>query len=401
MFLRFLQKHNPGLIDYGIYLLEHGLAEPDTYIVDLDAIEENAGRLNDLAHRNRVVLYFMAKQLGRNPEIARRVLSVSLNEIPDASGGGKNYGFTGLVTVDFREARILCSAGLPVKHLGHLCQIPRCFTDEALDMNPEVITLFSAEKARELSEAACRRRKVQDVLLRIYDSGDIFYPGQEGGFPLVTLPETLGTLEKYKNIRITGVTSFPCFLFREEEGRSLPAPNACTLVRAATLLEERGIRVTQINMPSCNSLSTLPLAAGLGATHLEPGHSLTGTNPDNLYESEPLKPALLYMTEISHQYEGSSFCYGGGYYRRSNMCSALVKTSGGLTETGTIAPDPLAIDYHLRLSGLFPPGSPVCMSFRTQVFVTRSRVALVEGLSSSAPALHSVWDSGGSLKERL
>ena len=139
----------------------------------------------------------------------------------------------------------------------------------------------------------------------------------------------------------------------------------------------------------------MPQAAALGATHLEPGHSLTGTNPDNLAEADPLTPAILYMSEVSHQHEGRSLCFGGGHYRRGKLKHALVKIPGGPAECEASAPGPEAIDYHFMLNGLFPAGAPVCMAFRTQIFVTRSRVALVEGLSESKPVLHSVWDSGG------
>jgi predicted amino acid racemase len=388
MFLDFLQKHNPGLIDYGVHLLEHGHIEPDTYIIDLDAIEENARLLRDMAVKKNMTLYFISKQLGRNPEISRRVLAAGCAAQPHSSG------FTGMVAVDFREAQILHSAGLPVRHIGHLCQIPSKFTNAALDIKPDVITIFSMEKMQELSEAATGRGLVQDVLLRIHDDGDIFYEGQEGGFHLTDLSNTLEQLKYLSGIRLAGITTFPCFLYDDKAGRSLPTPNAHTLVRAAVLMGKHGLHNLQINMPSCNSVAVIPMAAQLGATHLEPGHSLTGTNPDNLADAA-LKPAILYMSEVSHVYENRSFCYGGGCYRRGNLRHALVKTPKGLLECNAAAPDPRAIDYHIQLQGVFPAGAPVCMSFRTQIFVTRSRVALVEGLSKSSPVLHSIWDSGG------
>jgi predicted amino acid racemase len=391
MFLRFLWKHNPALIDYGVFLLEHGLIEPDTYVLDLDGLEENARRLQDLAIQNRLYLYFMSKQLGRNPEVSRRVLAAAKNA---------GFGFTGMVAVDFREAQVLHNAGLPVKHLGHLCQIPHGSTDAALDMKPEVITVYTLEKAAELSEAAQKRSMVQNILLRVYDEGDIFYQGQEGGFLFNELYQALDSIKKLPGVQIVGLTSFPCFLFQEDQGRSLPTPNAHTLVKGAALLAEHGIRPSMLNMPSCNSPATIALAATLGATHLEPGHSLTGTNPDNLCEQHPLKPSLLYMSEVSHHHQGHSFCYGGGYYRRSKLQYALVKIPGGFQECEVLTPSPETIDYYLQLSGLFPQGSPVCMSFRTQIFVTRSRIALVEGLAQSRPVLHSVWDSLGNCVSR-
>jgi len=387
MFLRFLAAHNPGLIDYGIFLLEHGLIEPDTYVLDLDSITNNACRLGDVSAKHGINLYFMAKHMGRNPEIARIVL--------DTGGAGKSGGFAGMVAVDFREAQFLHSAGLPVKHIGHLCQVPHNAWNAALDMKPDVITLYSKEKAQTLSDAAEKRGIVQKILLRVFDEGDIIYNGQEGGFPIKNLAETLDTLEKLKGISVAGLTSFPCFLHDEIQNKALPTSNAHTVARGAALLRERGITNLHINMPSCNSLATIPLAAELGATHLEPGHSLIGTNPDNRGETNPLVPAILYMSEVSHHFDGCSCCFGGGYYRRGNLRHALVKTSAGKMETEVLTPSLEAIDYHLQLSGIYPVGSPVCMAFRTQVFVTRSHVALVEGISQSMPSLRGIWNSHG------
>ena len=393
MFLNFLKTRNPAFIDYAVFMLERGLIEIDTYVLDVDAIEHNARRLGDLSQKHGLSLYFMSKQLGRNPEISRRVLEAG-KTVSGSQAAGR-YGFTGMVAVDFREAQILHSAGLPVKHLGHLCQVPKNSWDAALDMKSEVITLFSLEKAKELSDAAERRGLIQGVLLRLVNEGDVFYQGQEGGFPLSTLNETLDLIEKLPGLRVAGLTAFPCFLYQENEGKSYPTSNAQTVVKGAALLRERGIKEPQLNMPSCNSLATFPLAAELGATHLEPGHSLTGTNPDNLNEKDPLTPALLYMSEISHHFKDRSFCFGGGYYRRSNLRYALVKNSGKYEETSVFAQAPESIDYHLQLAGHFPSGSPVCMAFRTQIFTTRSRVALVEGLSVSQPKLLGIWDSSG------
>ncbi|MDR2259269.1 MAG: alanine racemase [Treponema sp.] len=380
MFLNLLHSRNPELIDYACHLLERGIIEPDSYVLDLDRIEANAAKLGETALSCGLGLYFMAKQLGHNPLVSRRVLGAP--------------GFRGMVAVDFREALFLHEAGLPVRHLGHLVQVPRRAWDKALDMKPEVITLYSLEKAEELSTRALERGMVQDVLLRVLGGGDISYPGQEGGFDLDELPRITEAISALKGVRLAGLTSFPCFLFDEKAQKALATSNARSVQKGAALLGKLGLSCPHINMPSCNTLATLPLAAGLGATHAEPGHSLTGTSPDNI-ESPLAMPALCYVTEVSHSSGGYASCFGGGYYRRGNLRSALVKTSGGFEKTQVLNPDPETIDYHLRLKGKFPSGAPVCMAFRTQIFVTRSRVALIEGLSVSRPFLHSIWDSQG------
>ncbi|MDR2098041.1 MAG: alanine racemase [Spirochaetaceae bacterium] len=383
VFLKFLRLHNPELIDFSVYLLKKGIIEPDTYILDLDGMEDNARRLGDIAISRDLRLYFMSKQIGRNPEASRRVLAA----------GGK--AFCGMAAVDYREAETLHASGLPVKHIGHLLQVPHRGWDAALDMKPDVITLFSLEKARKLSEMAERRGFVQKILIKVWDKDDVFYPGQQGGFELCELEKAAAYMGKLRGVVIAGLTSFPCFLFDGSEKKALPTPNVRTLARGRKILKSLGIRGGYINMPSCNSLATLPAASNLGATHAEPGHSLTGTNPDNLFEKNPLKPSMLYITEVSHTFEGESFCFGGGYYRRAKLRCALIKSVENYEEVPVSAPDLESVDYHFRISGFFPAGTPVVMAFRTQIFVTRSRVALVEGSASSRPVLAGIWDSLG------
>jgi predicted amino acid racemase len=381
MFLDFLRARNPALIDYGFYLLEKGLIEPDTYVLDLDRIGENAVRLGTLAKALKLRCYFMAKQLGHNPLVSRKVLEAD--------------GFDGMVAVDFREAEILHAAGLPVRHLGHLVQVPSHAWDRALDMKPEVITLYSYEKALELSTAASRRCLRQDVLLRVQAEEDVIYSGQEGGLRLDELAAAVEKMAILEGLRIAGLTSFPCFLFDQKERKALATANMATLQKGAALLKSLGLNCEQINMPSCNSLGSLPLAASRGATHVEPGHSLTGTSPDNMFYHDPLVPSFCYITEVSHQWGGYASCFGGGYYRRGKLQKALVKTGQDLEEVPVQCPDPEAIDYHLRIQGDFPSGAPVCMAFRTQIFITRSQVAVAEGLSGSRPRLAGIWDAQG------
>ncbi|MGL5335836.1 MAG: YhfX family PLP-dependent enzyme, partial [Enterovibrio sp.] len=81
----------------------------------------------------------------------------------------------------------------------------------------------------------------------------------------------------------------------------------------------------------------------------------------------------------------------GGHYRRSLLHKALVNDD----VVDVHLPDPVAIDYHFKLSGLHPIGAPVIMSFRTQIFVTRSHVALLTGVRSGNPTIIGRYDSQG------
>ena len=150
----------------------------------------------------------------------------------------------------------------------------------------------------------------------------------------------------------------------------------------------------QVNAPSASCVATLPLLAAAGVTHAEPGHALTGTLPANQYGDGAEQIAMLYLSEISHQHGDTSYCYGGGHYRRSHMQHAAVWQNGW--QRCAVNPiDNDSIDYILPLAGHFPVGSAVVLCFRTQVFVTRSDVALIGGLRSGKPALLGLFDSLG------
>ena len=89
MFLNRLRENNPALIDFARYALRRGELPPNTYILDRCAIRENAQAMLNTAKENNVHLYFMLKQLGRNPLIGQM-----LDEL----------GFDGAVAVDADEA---------------------------------------------------------------------------------------------------------------------------------------------------------------------------------------------------------------------------------------------------------------------------------------------------------
>lgn len=392
MFLDFLLERNPALADFAAAALASGAIAPDSYVLDLDAVEANADRVLASAAASGVSLYFMSKQVGRNPELARRVLARRAAGSP----GSAPVGFAGMVAVDFREAEALHAAGLPVRHVGHLVQVPEGAIDAVLDMEPEVVTVYSVEKAASIARRARAKGREQALLLRVCAPGDVLYPGQEGGFATEEAVAAAAEIGRMDGVRIEGVTAFPCFLHDPALGRAVPTPNARTAAAAAELLRARlGLACPHVNMPSCNSPATIPLVAELGGTHAEPGHSLTGTNPDNPGSADPLMPAMVYATEVSHRHGDASLCYGGGHYRRSNVKDAAVLLDGGMKRVAVEKPDCESIDYHFRLRASLPVGAPVVMAFRAQIFVTRSRVVLVEGLSRGRPAVVGTWDSQG------
>jgi len=382
MFIEALKAQNPALIGAALKLWQQGEILPDTCVIDVDKVLENGRRLLETAERHGITLYLMTKQLGRNPWLAKRLIEL---------------GFHGTVAVDFKEARTLRNAEVPVSHVGHLVQLPKSLVTENVTVSPEMITVFSLDKAEEISVAAQRLGHIQPIMLKVFDEQDHLYSGQEAGFPLSALDNVVAALKNMPGVKIAGLTHFPCLLWDEELQQTLPTPNLHTLLQARDMLRAQGIDVAQLNAPSASSCSTLPLLAEYGVTHAEPGHALTGTIPANQHGDQPEHIAMLYLTEISHQFQGNSYCFGGGYYRRGHAQNALVfpVLDGEALSAKLLPMDDSSIDYHIGLAGEFPVSTPVVMCFRTQVFVTRSDVALVSGISRGEPVLEALYDSLG------
>ena len=383
MFVNALQKHNPALIDAALCLHAEGKVLPDSYIIDLDTFVDNAKKIKAEADKHGITLYAMTKQFGRNPFLARLLV--------------EDLGYQGIVCVDYKEARLFSRHGIKIANVGHLVQPPQAMLAQLMrDVQPEVVTVVTMEKAIALSQAAINANRVQKVLLKFYDSEDVFYTNQETGFPLAELPSVIAQMKELPGIRIAGITHFPCLLADKEQ--VMPTPNAQTAAIAAQQCRDLGIEVEQLNLPSMTCCSSMATLSQLGATHGEPGHALTGTTPLHQFEQpQPETVAMLYLSEVSHHHQGKSYCFGGGYYRRGHMENALIWPQVGspAVQCQVHNDNQASIDYHLRLSGTAPVGSAVVMAFRTQVFVTRSDIVIVAGIHSGQPRVIGVWDSLG------
>ncbi|QLZ58003.1 YhfX family PLP-dependent enzyme [Citrobacter freundii] len=386
MFIQALKRQNPALITAAIGLWQEGKIAPDSWVIDVDQVIENGKRLLDVAQQHGISLYLMTKQIGRNPWLADKLLQL---------------GYEGIVVVDYKESRVMRRAGLPVAHQGHLVQIPSRQVGDAVAQGTDVITLFSLEKAREVSAAAVKAGCEQAVMLKVYDKDDFLYPGQESGFPLASLNDVVNEIRCLPGLHLSGLTHFPCLLWDEKSAETVPTPNLHTLVAARRQLAAAGVDVEQLNAPSASSCTSLPLLAKYGVTHAEPGHALTGTVPSNQKGDQPERIAMLWLSEISHTFCGDSYCYGGGYYRRGHARNALVFSSGNNipVEATLQAVDDSSIDYYLPLAGEFPVSSAVVFCFRTQIFVTRSDVVLVSGIQRGAAEIVARYDSLGNVLE--
>ncbi|KAF1299357.1 amino-acid racemase [Enterococcus sp. JM4C] len=380
MFLPMMKQENPALIDAGIHLHQSGQILPDTYILDLDTIVSNGTVMLERAKKDGIDLFFMLKQIGRNPLIAKELMAI---------------GYRGAVVVDFKEALLMMENHIPLCNVGHLVQIPDSLLEKIMLYGTEYMTVYSLEKLEKIQIIAKKHGMKQKVLLKVVDDEDQIYEGQFGGFLLKRLAEESKLFHRFDAIEFSGITSFPCFLFDDRYTTLEQTNNVKTIEAAKKILCEEGFPVSELNVPSASCSATIPFIKQIGGTQAEPGHALTGTTPLHAYKKQPEKPALLYVSEISHNFKGKSYFYGGGYYRRGHLNSVLVGDVSGQVEDQVEHFSDESIDYYLSTPSEHPVGETVIAAFRTQIFVTRSDVAVVKGISQGKPEILGIFDSRG------
>lgn len=383
MFLTQTQHRNPALIEAAQELHAHGRIEPDTYVLDLDVVSANARALADTAARHQVRPWFVTKQLGRVGLLTAAVAQA----IPAATA------------IDVREARAVTAAGARLGNVGHLVQVPRRALPAILAADPAHVTVFDRANLRAVSAAAADLGRTQPVLLRIAGDPATTYPGQEGGIEPEDVPAVLDLAAALPHVRVAGVTGFPCLLFNPVTGKVQPTNTTDRVLRGADHLRSAGIDPL-IDLPSHSSCSTIPMVARLGGTHVEPGHALTGTTPEHAARDDlPELPGMVYVSEIAQTLPGPAI-FGGGFYPRGHARDVLVGAEGD-SRLATLVDSPAEnIDYYRRLrlpDGTAPAelGEVAVMAFRTQIFVTRSHVAVVAGVQAGEPDLLGLFDSGG------
>lgn len=391
MFLDLVLRRNPTLIEQAIALHQAGKIPPNCYVIDLDAVERNAGLIAAEAAGLGLKTFAMTKQMGRNGSFCRAVIK---------------GGVAAAVAVDMECARACRHAGMTIGHIGHLVQVPRGEAGAAAAMAPDYWTVFSREKAQEASAASVARGRVQPILARIVAPGDTFYRGHEGGFAASDVVEVAAAIDALPGLRFAGIVSFPTQLFDAESRKVRPTANLATLGKAAEALARAGRSQIEINAPGTTSTEILPMLAAAGATQIEPGHGLTGTTPLHVFEDLPEVPAVVYLSEISHEIGKEAFCFGGGLYIDPVFpdypLRALVSrepTASAKALKRVEIPSPASIDYYGMIQNdegaKAQSGDSVVFGFRPQAFVTRAYTVGVAGLSRGAPVVEAVHDAFG------
>lgn len=385
MFLEQLRRRNNQLIAQALKHYQDGHILPNSYVIDLEMVERNAELIVEAAKKYGVIPFAMTKQLGRNPVIGHRLVKAGIEK---------------MVAVDPWEAIILAEAGLKLGNVGHLVQVPEKMLNQVVAYRPEVMTVFSYEKAKSLNRVAAEQGIIQPILLRPVSSQDWIYEGQRGGIVESRWLEEVAQIKKLRALKIIGLTSFPCFLYQTKTGKIEITENMATLKRAKGIMEKKlELDLIHINTPSANTSSTMDLIAEQGGTHCEPGHALTGTTPLHAVQDQPERVAMLYITEVSHLFKKRAYTFFGGHYRRSNMRRVAVYSRTG--QFKTILPvddmDSESIDYYgsFKAEGLVEMGDICIYAFRSQIFTTRSQVVLLDGVSTGESKVEGIYDSQG------
>ncbi|WP_314060649.1 alanine racemase [uncultured Vagococcus sp.] len=384
MFLDVTKRRNPQLIKVATQLHQAGEILPDTYVLDLDTIVENAKILKKNADKVGIELFYMTKQLGRNPLVAEKIRAA---------------GIDAAVVVDYKEALVMMEHGLPIGNVGHLVQVPKQLLKKMVAYRPQFMTVFSIESIEQINEIAKELKVKQKLLIKMIETADEVYEGQFGGFHLADLPELAKKCQELSHIELAGITSFPCFLFNGVDELTL-THNVQTIQKARELLQAEGIVINEVNIPSATCSKTLPMIKQINGTQGEPGHALTGTTPLHAKMDLEELPAMVYVSEISHNLDGKGYFYGGGYYRRGHLEQILVMDQADESQDEVVPFGNDSIDYYLTSQQAHPVGATVIAAFRTQIFVTRSDVAVVSGIKTGQPKIEGIYNSQGNLIRR-
>jgi len=400
MLLERVLERNPALAETAVALHQDGRIPAGSWLFDLDAVAANARAIATEARRLGLTTYVMTKQMARNPMVVAVALSQGLNKT---------------VCVDIQCVRQLHRYRIPIGHVGHLNQLPRDGVLQALETNPDVVTVYSVPAARMVSEAAESIGRHQKLLMRVHQPGDVFFPGQEGGFLEREMIAAAHEIQKLPGVEITGVTTFPVLSYEFGADREQSFnPNMGTIVAAARRLrDEAGVEITMINAPGNTSTRSLELLAEGGATCVEPGHGLLGSSISQINETgHPEIPTYVFVTEVSHHHHGQAYGIAGGglwadmggFMNADWKLGALVGREPKAALANRLDYHHLdqIIDYHIPLTpgDRAQIGDTVVFPIYTQAHMTRSYVVPVSGISKGNPIVRGVFDTAATMLDR-
>jgi predicted amino acid racemase len=392
VFLSNLIEQNPTFAAAVIDLHQAGDLPPDCYVIDIDTMAANSELICGEAHRHGLEVIAMTKQFGRHPAALETL---------------RRTGVDSFVAVDMTCARAIHRAGQPLGHIGHLVQVPTRLAEEAVAMRPQNWTVVSTAKAEQAASAAAAAGTEQALLARIFGASDVVVDSHAGGFNAAELLATADSIDALDGGAFAGVTSYPALIFDRDEHVVIPTPNLATLEHARKELETAGWQDVRVNAPGETSTKVVSTLASAGVTQIEPGHGFTATGAYHAFADLPERPAMVYLSEVSHTDGDTSFCFGGGLYLCVGSVDYTPTAIVGSTfdeavahrVDATLSQQHQEIDFYGRLaapeSGQLNVGDSVVFCFRAQAFYTRSLVAAVAGVHAGTPTITGICTVDG------
>ncbi len=391
-----LLQSNPKLIDAAVELHQLGALPANSFLFDLDVVAENARMQAAEATRLGLTTYLMTKQIARNPLVTTVALANGLDKT---------------VAVDVQCARMLSRYGIPIGHIGQINQIPRHQIEWVVAQHPDVITVYSLQAAEWISAAATRLGRLQHVLIRVWDEGDVFFDGQEGGFRADRFVDAVRTIDALPNLVVAGATSFPCMEYSFDSARmpAQPLPNFATVRTALERARaELGLALPVLNAPGNTSVAAFQTLKDAGATQIEPGHGLCGTTiPQMTLGSQHERPAYLYVSEISHHFRDHAYAFGGGIWALLGplfaewQWTAFVGTTPEAARNNPVAYAHIdqVMDYVLPLkpADRCRIGDTVAFPVYAQAQMSRAYTVAVSGVQTGQPLIEGIFDHAATM----
>ncbi len=382
-------ERNPQLVEAAIELHQRGALPPGTFLIDLDTIADNASLLASEARRLALRTYLMTKSYGRNPYVTALALARGLNST---------------AAVEAREAYLIDRFGLPVGHVGHLGAVPLHEAAQIVAMEPEVITVFTVETARSISNAAVAQGRHQALYVRVNDRRDEVFQGFVGGWTLEDCVAGVAPIIELPNVSIRGMTSYPNISYTTTSAAQVVLNSTFeTMLRAKELLERKlPLSELRVNAPANNGCATFGLLAANGVTDAEPGHALLGGSLLHALDCLPERPAQVYVSEVTHRWAGELYTLGGGLLYLETFGGALTRPTRCLVGSSLeVAVDQVAtLSYrgHVDYYGVCEdvpsarPGDTVIYALHPQYFVNRAYVAVASGIADGSPRVEAIFD---------
>jgi predicted amino acid racemase len=384
------------MLEAAIRLHQEGAIPPSTHLIDLDAVAHNAQVIAEAARRLRLKAFAMTKQDGHEPHMTGVVL---------------DRGFDGITAVEAMQAYRIHRHGFPLGNVGHTSPLPWAEVERILAMDPQYVTVYTLEAARRVSDACVALGRTQPLYVTVGRTGDEGTDAELfGGWSEAECVEAIRPILELPSVRVAGIAQHVTIDYPSQDDPRTARPTEAffTSLRARERLERQlGLSDLRINCSgNCNAITAETLAS-YGATDIEPGAALVGSGRFHALLEMPEIPAQVFVSEITHHWDGNAYAIGGGFGFVWDMDGTLTPFYGivgrSLEEARTRPLEFLGPPWYDVFGRFRDPegkarvGETLLFVHLPQVIMERCYVAAVSGISTSTPIVEALLDSEGTL----